>query len=82
MHQAFCYILDRLREKSTWAGIGSVLTGCGVVIKPEYWQTIMAIGMGVPGVIAVFLPDTVQEKNVLPTTAPTPLSKAIEEKTQ
>lgn len=74
------YILNRLKEKSTWLGIGSVLTSMGFVLKPEQWQAVMAFGMGVPGLIAVFLPSYVDEKNITASVMPTDLSKSLEAK--
>lgn len=80
MNAVLAYILNRLSEKSTWVSLGSALTGMGVVIAPDKWQMIMAIGMGVPGIISIFLPARVMEKNVAPTDAPTPLSSSLESK--
>lgn len=74
------YILNRLKEKSTWLGIGSVLTSMGFVLKPDQWQAIMAFGMGIPGLVAVFLPSYVDEKNITATDKPTDLSKSMEKK--
>lgn len=72
------YILNRLKEKSTWVSLGTALTGMGVVIAPDKWQMIMAIGMGVPGIISVFLPNTVMEKNITASVTATDLSKSLE----
>lgn len=60
------YILERLKEKSTWVAIGSVITALGVSISPDLWQMIMAIGMGIPGLISIFLPARVAESGVKP----------------
>lgn len=76
----FTFVLDRLKEKSTWVALGSALTALGVSISPEYWQMIMAIGMGLPSVIAIFIPAKVQEKNVVPSSQPTNLSTSLENK--
>ena len=54
---ALAYIAARLREGSTWAGIGSLLTGMGMVIAPDQWQAIMATGMGIGGFLAIVLAD-------------------------
>jgi len=77
------YILARLKEKSTWVSLGSALTGMGVVIAPERWQLIMALGMGIPGIITVFLPSRVEEKDVVPAPAAaptTPLAQSLADK--
>lgn len=51
------YIASRIREPSTWAGLGTALTGVGVTVSPEHWQAIMGLGMGIGGMIAVLFPD-------------------------
>ncbi len=76
----FTFILNRLKEKSTWVAIGSALTAVGLQISPDKWQLIMGIGMGVPSIITIFLPAQVLEKNVVPTAAPTDLSTSLEKK--
>ena len=58
------YILERMKEKSTWVALGSVITAMGVGISPENWQAIMAFGMGIPGIVSVFLPARVNEAGV------------------
>lgn len=77
------YILDRLKERSTWLSIGTFLTGLGVVIKPDQWQIIMGIGMGLPGLITTFMPPRIQEKNIIPAPAAaptTPLAQSLADK--
>ncbi len=70
---ALHYLLDRMKERGTWLSLGTALTGMGVAIKPDQWQLIMAIGMGIPGIITAFVPPVIQEKNITPAapTAPT-----------
>ncbi len=77
------YILDRMKERSTWLSLSSALTGMGIAVKPDQWQLIMAIGMGIPGIITAFLPPHIQEKNIIPApdTAPTtPLAQSLADK--
>lgn len=47
------YLLDRLREPSTWRGIVMLLTGLGVGISPELAESIIAVGVSLAGVIGV-----------------------------
>ena len=47
------YILARLKEQSTWRGIGIALGAFGVVIDTE---AIVAIGMGISAIIGIFFP--------------------------
>lgn len=82
-YTALWYILDRLKERGTWLSLGSALTGMGVLIAPQKWDLIMAIGMGVPGIVTAFLPPRIQEKNIVPAPAvepSTPLAKAMVDK--
>lgn len=77
------YILDRMKERGTWLSLSSALTGMGVVISPENWQMIMAIGMGVPGIITAFLRPHIKEEHIVPAkpTAPTtPLAQSLADK--
>lgn len=47
------YILDRLKEKSTWAAILTIgATIFGKAISPELSEVIMGIGLGIVGLIA------------------------------
>ncbi len=80
---ALQYILDRMKERGTWLSLGTALTGMGVAIKPDQWQLIMAIGMGIPGIVTAFIPPYVQEKNVIPAKpaeATTPLAQSLADK--
>jgi hypothetical protein len=47
--KALRYLLDRIREKSTWAGLGTLLAGVGIAINPALWQEISAVGVAVAG---------------------------------
>lgn len=79
----FTYIFDRMKERNTWLSLGTALTGMGVAIKPDQWQLIMAIGMGIPGIITAFMPPRIQEKNIIPAAADaptTPLAQSIADK--
>ena len=51
------FLIDRLKEPSTWAGIGTLLTGVGIALKPELWQAITAVGLTVGGLLAVLIPE-------------------------
>lgn len=51
------YILDRLKEPSTWRGIILLLTAIGVPIAPELQTTIISAGLGVAGLIGTVTAD-------------------------
>lgn len=47
----------RLKEPSTWVGLGSLVTAVGFAVSPDLWQAISAVGMGVGGLVAVILKE-------------------------
>ena len=61
MNKSADYVLARLREPSTWVGIGSFLTGVGVAVAPELWQQITAVGLSVGGFLAVVVKEKAGE---------------------
>lgn len=52
------YVLNRLREPSTWRGIVALLTAAGVAMSPDQQAAIVAAGLAVIGVIGAFIPDS------------------------
>lgn len=53
----FAYIIDRLKEASTWRGIIGLLTAAGVTISPEMIEQIVAAGLAVMGIIGMVFKD-------------------------
>ncbi len=51
------YLLDRLREPSTWRGLVLLVTACGVPLKPELQDAIIATGLATAGLIGVVSQD-------------------------
>lgn len=52
------YVLGRLKEPSTWAGIGVVVSlFLGSTIDEGFWAQIVAAGMAIAGVLAVILKE-------------------------
>lgn len=51
------YIINRLKEASTWRGIAMLLTAFGLHIAPELQEAVIATGVGVAGLIGVAFPD-------------------------
>lgn len=45
MSRVLDWVFNRLRERSTWAGIISLVGAFGVVIKPELSEHIIAVAM-------------------------------------
>jgi hypothetical protein len=55
------YIIDRLKEASTWRGIVLVLTSFGLQISPEQSAAIMSLGLGIAGAIGALTPNKAGE---------------------
>jgi hypothetical protein len=51
------WIAQRASEPSTWVSLGSLITGVGFTIAPQYWSQIAAIGMGIGGLLGVILKE-------------------------
>lgn len=51
------YMLERLKEASTWRSIVYVLTAAGVPMAPGMAEYIVAAGMGIAGVIGILTKD-------------------------
>jgi len=48
------YLLSRLRERSSWLGIISVLTVVGVSLSPEQTQAVVSAGVALAGAIGFY----------------------------
>jgi hypothetical protein len=51
------YLVARLKEPSTYAGLASLIGIIGLKIAPEQFQAIVTVATAVAGAIAVFVPD-------------------------
>lgn len=51
------WILDRLKERSTWIGITTAVTAIGVGLSPEQQAAIATAGVAVTGAIIAFTKD-------------------------
>lgn len=51
------YIVNRLKERSTWAGLVCLLTTFGLGFAPEQRDAIIGAGVALAGLAAVFLKD-------------------------
>ena len=49
--------LDRLKEPSTWAGLGVLLGVLGLPVTPEQWAVAVQLLTAIAGAVAVFMPD-------------------------
>jgi|TARA_B100000686_G_C16792254_1_gene979569 hypothetical protein len=51
------FILSRLKERSTWLGIISLLTAAGISLSPDEAQAIAAAGVATAGAVAILTRD-------------------------
>ena len=57
MKKIFDYALMRLRERSTWLGLVSLLTALGIVLTSAQQEYVIAAGSALAGLIATLTPD-------------------------
>lgn len=46
------YMLDRMKEPSTWIGVGAALSALGITIDVE---ALSAIGMGIAAILGILM---------------------------
>ena len=51
------YVIERMKEPSTWRGIVLLLTAIGVPVAPALADAIVSVGLAVAGLIGVATPD-------------------------
>lgn len=51
------YIIERLKEASTWRGVILILTSFGLQISPEQSAAIISVGLGIAGAIGALMPN-------------------------
>lgn len=51
------YIIERVKEASTWRGIILFLTASGVPMAPELSNAILTFGLGLAGLVGVITKD-------------------------
>ena len=51
------WVLDRLREKTTWIGLFSVVIATGAVVSPELQEAIANAGIYVVSVLIILLKE-------------------------
>ena len=54
------WVLNRLREASTWRGFVWLLTVSGVALRPDQIEAIVMAGMALAGLLGVFLKDEIR----------------------
>ena len=51
------FMLDRLKEPSTYGGLGLLATSIGIVLSPQQLEATIVVCMGVAGLAATLLPE-------------------------
>lgn len=52
------YLIERLKEPSTWRGLIMIATGvAGAKWSPESQETIVYVGVSLAGIVGAILPD-------------------------
>ena len=54
------YLVARMGEGSTWAGLVLILTAAGITLNAEQRDAITAVGLGIAGLIRAAFPDKVR----------------------
>lgn len=48
------WVIDQLKQASTWRGIVMMMTSFGIAVHPDMLEQIIAAGTGVAGLIGIF----------------------------
>lgn len=72
------WVIDRLKESSTWKGLISLLTAFGITIEPGLAEAIVAAGLGLMGVISILVKDKTKVV-ATPAEPPKPAEVAVKE---
>lgn len=51
------WILNRLRERSTWLGVTACMASLGIAVAPELRDAIAGFGVAAAGLVAVLTAD-------------------------
>ena len=51
------YLLERLKEPSTWVGLTTIATSFGIQVSPEQANAILSTGFLCAGIIGVLTKD-------------------------
>lgn len=57
MMAILAYIVNRMKEPSTYAGLASILGLVGVNLAPESLTAIISVATAIAAAVAVFVPD-------------------------
>jgi len=57
MKRTLTWILNRLRERSTWLGATACLASLGITVAPELSNAIAGFGVAAAGLVAMLTAD-------------------------
>ena len=60
------WLIERLKEPTTWRGIIWLATALGVSLRPEVWEQIAAVGMALAGLVGVITRENTAIRVELP----------------
>ena len=58
------WLIERMREGSTWRGLVLLITAAGLHITPDQAQLIITIGLGIAGSIGLVSPEKMVRSGV------------------
>lgn len=58
MNTLFKSLISRLKERSTWIGLTTLMASLGINFKPEVSEAVVTAGIGLVGLILVVTKDT------------------------
>jgi ABC-type Fe3+-siderophore transport system permease subunit len=51
------YIVDRMKEPSSWAGLGAILAVVGVNLDGQLLQAVAGLGAAIAGLLSFFIAE-------------------------
>ncbi|MBF0444251.1 MAG: hypothetical protein HQL68_01575 [Magnetococcales bacterium] len=54
------YLINRLKEPSTWRSLILLLTAFGLSISPEAMEHIVTVGVGLSGLVGIVTTDSIK----------------------
>lgn len=55
------YLIERARERTTWAGLIAIASGVGIAIRPDLRESIISIGVAIGGLLFTLTGDKPKE---------------------
>ena len=51
------FVFERLKERSTWLGIISIASACGIHLSPDMVSSVATVGAALAGIVLAITPD-------------------------